>query len=623
MADQQLKIDLTARDKTAAAFRSLNTRLAATRKAAVSLSGAIRKTTLAAGALGAGVLVATKKALNFADDIAKIADKVGVTTDALQEYRFAAELAGVKSDELDKALRKLQQSAGEARTKGTGTAADTFRLLGLEADLASGKLEDGVVRFRAVVDALSKVESQADKASLAAGLFGARLGPQMMNLLNQGIPAIDKAGARLRSFNGIINESVLRTSEKAVDAITELETIIKKQLTNALVQAGPQIIAFADAFMKNMPTIIQNIQELAYWLGIIERTKIQTLQLEIEELQETIAKTSQPARGMVDLLNTKIAELAAAKAAAREMKGMVEISPRPQPSGHPYMSTKAKTESLIQIRLRERILQAQNRSRIVAESELRLMELNSFEREKQLKYEEIMHELSKENVQLTQGQHKLLMEDLEREFEVKRTMDARNKAAERQKELQQQIADIMKDGIQTANEAISGLISGTMKWKDALGLVLKKVLDIVTTMGKGGKSGGGFNIGSLFKMGLSMFAASQGVPATPMGTSTGPMFPGLMDFHTGGVVGQGPRGFRSDERMILARTGERVLNRGQTAISSGGNGVVLNQTVNLTTGIQQTVRAEVMSMAPQIAAQAKAAVLDAKRRGGSYAAAFA
>lgn len=620
MADQQLKIDLTAKDKTAAAFRSLNNRLAATRKAATAVSGAIGKVTLAAGALGTGLFVATKKALNFADDIAKIADKVGVTTDALQEYRFAAELAGVKSDELDRALRKLQQSAGEARTKGTGTAADTFRLLGLEADLASGKLEDGVVRFRAVVDALSKVESQADKAGLAAGLFGARLGPQMMNLLNQGIPAIDKAGARLRSFGGIMDESVLRTSEKAVDALTELETIIRKQLTNALVQAGPQIIEFTEAFIKNMPVILQNIQDLAYWLGIIERTRIQTLQLEIEELQETIAKTSRPAKGMVDLLDTKIAELAAAKAAAREMKGM-EIAPRPKSFEHPRMATKAKTESLVQVKLRERILQSQLRSRQVAESELRLMELNSFEREKQLKYEQIMHELSKENVELTEGQHKLLMEDLEREFEVKRTMDARNKAAERQKELQQQIADIMKDGIQTANEAISGLISGTMKWKDALGLVLKKVLDIVANMGK--TKGGGFSLGSLLKTGLSMFAASQGAPVAPMGTSTGPMFPGLMDFHTGGVVGRGPKGFRSDERMILARTGERVLNRGQTAMSSGGNGVVLNQTVNLTTGIQQTVRAEVMSMAPQIAAQAKAAVLDAKRRGGSYAAAFA
>jgi hypothetical protein len=100
-----------------------------------------------------------------------------------------------------------------------------------------------------------------------------------------------------------------------------------------------------------------------------------------------------------------------------------------------------------------------------------------------------------------------------------------------------------------------------------------------------------------------------------------------MDFHTGGVIG-GPaqKGLRSDERMIVARTGERVLNRGQAMMSDqggAGGAVVVNQTVNLTTGIQQTVRAEVMSMAPQIAAQAKAAVLDAKRRGGSYAAAFA
>lgn len=621
MADQQLKIDLTARDKTAAAFRALNTRLAATRKAAVSLSGAIRNTTLAAAAMGTGVLVATKKALNFADDIAKIADKVGVSTDALQEYRFTAELAGVKTDELDKALRKLQQSAGEARTKGTGIAADTFKLLGLEADLASGKLEDGVVRFRAVVDALSKVESQADKASLAAGLFGARLGPQMMNLLNQGIPAIDKAGARLRSLGGIMDESILRTSEKAVDAITELETILKKQLTNALVQAGPHIIEFTEAFIKNMPTIIQNIQDLAYWLGIIERTKIQTLQLEIQELKETIAETSRPAKGMVDLLETKIAELAAAKAAARQMQGMIEIAPRPKPFEHPRMATKAKTESVVQVKLRERILQSQLRSRQVAESELRLMELNSFEREKQLKYEQLMHELSKENVQLTEGQHKMLMEDLEREFEVKRTMDARNKAAERQKELQQQIADIMKDSIQTANEAISGLISGTMKWKDALGLVLRKVLDIVTSMGK--TKGGGFSLGNLLSMGSKILPSLFGAPSTPFGSTTGQMFPGLMDFHTGGVVGKGPKGFSSDERLIVARTGERVLNRGQTAMSANGGGVVLNQSINISTGVQQTVRAEIMSMAPQIAAQAKAAVLDAKRRGGGFSAAFA
>lgn len=53
-----------------------------------------------------------------------------------------------------------------------------------------------------------------------------------------------------------------------------------------------------------------------------------------------------------------------------------------------------------------------------------------------------------------------------------------------------------------------------------------------------------------------------------------------------------------------------------------GGGVTVNQTINLTTGVSQTVRAEVLNMLPQIAEAAKGAVLDAKRRGGSYAAAM-
>lgn len=643
MADQQLKIDLTAKDKTAAAFRSLNARLASTRKAATAVSGAIGKVTLAAGALGTGLFVATKKALNFADDIAKIADKVGVTTDALQEYRFAAELAGVKSDELDKALRKLQQSAGEARTKGTGVAADTFKLLGLEAELASGKLEDGVVRFRTVVNALSKVESQADKAALAAGLFGARLGPQMMNLLNQGIPAIDKAGARLRAFDGIMKESVLRTSEQAVDALTELETILSKQLSTALVQTAPKIIEFGNRVVENMPKIIKFLERVAELIGIIEKpidVQVVELSKQIAEAEKSIIRIKragasigkeEAARMIANLQQEiKVAQATIEQMTSKQREVVNQMTKTKEPTKDADTKNKQTENALstVQLRLRDKIVQSQLRARMVAESQVRLMNETKNEREKQLKLEQIMYELDQAKLQLTSAEMKLLKEDLDREFQAKLILEeklkvdeARNKAAERQKELQKQIADIMQDGIRTANEAISGLVSGTMKWKDALGLVLKKMLDIASSMGK--TKSGGFSLGNLLKMGMSMFAASQGVPTTPMGTSTGPMFPGLMDFHTGGVVGRGPKGFRSDERMILARTGERVLNRGQTAMSSGGNGVVLNQTVNLTTGIQQTVRAEVMSMAPQIAAQAKAAVLDAKRRGGSYAAAFA
>jgi hypothetical protein len=54
----------------------------------------------------------------------------------------------------------------------------------------------------------------------------------------------------------------------------------------------------------------------------------------------------------------------------------------------------------------------------------------------------------------------------------------------------------------------------------------------------------------------------------------------------------------------------------------GGDGVTIVQNINVTTGVQQTVRAEIMGMMPQIANAAKSAVADAKLRGGSYASAL-
>ena len=50
----------------------------------------------------------------------------------------------------------------------------------------------------------------------------------------------------------------------------------------------------------------------------------------------------------------------------------------------------------------------------------------------------------------------------------------------------------------------------------------------------------------------------------------------------------------------------------------GGGGTVVNQVINVTTGVQQTVRAEIMTLMPQIANAAKSAVADANLRGGSY-----
>ena len=78
-------------------------------------------------------------------------------------------------------------------------------------------------------------------------------------------------------------------------------------------------------------------------------------------------------------------------------------------------------------------------------------------------------------------------------------------------------------------------------------------------------------------------------------------------------------GERGPELMIPSSNGKIIPNNQL----GGGGSVVVNQTINVSTGVQQTVRTEIKSLMPQIAESAKAAVADAKRRGGSYGRAFA
>jgi hypothetical protein len=73
-------------------------------------------------------------------------------------------------------------------------------------------------------------------------------------------------------------------------------------------------------------------------------------------------------------------------------------------------------------------------------------------------------------------------------------------------------------------------------------------------------------------------------------------------------------GEKGAEMFIPGKTGTIVPNN-----QLGGSGAVVNQTINISTGVSQTVRTEVMGMLPRIIESTKAAVADANRRGGSFA----
>ena len=91
-------------------------------------------------------------------------------------------------------------------------------------------------------------------------------------------------------------------------------------------------------------------------------------------------------------------------------------------------------------------------------------------------------------------------------------------------------------------------------------------------------------------------------------------------FAGGGTVQRGMPtivGERGAE-IFIPNTGGRIMNNMNSKNAMGGNSIVINQSVNFATGVVPTVRAEVMSMLPQIADVTKASVSEAAARGGQF-----
>ena len=123
---------------------------------------------------------------------------------------------------------------------------------------------------------------------------------------------------------------------------------------------------------------------------------------------------------------------------------------------------------------------------------------------------------------------------------------------------------------------------------------------------------------------ITNFITGSLVPGIMAGPLQGPTLSGapLPRFEGGGYTGRGSRSGGLDGRggfMAMLHPNETVIDHKR---GGGGASVIVQQTINVTTGVQQTVRNEIQTLLPQIAEVSKAAVLDARRRGGSFANAF-
>lgn len=200
------------------------------------LANIVKKVALGVVAMTAAAVASIVKFTSMADRIGKVADKLGISTDQLQAWRFAAEQSGLEASALDNAIRFMNKGLGEAKT-GTGLAFEALKQLRIGLTDSSGKAKTNAELFNEMADKISKVKDPMKQADLASKLFG-RSGADLINMFKKGSKGLEEFKQELIKEGGLIPEDTIRNSEAFQDSINRL----KKTITGLLATAfGPLI----------------------------------------------------------------------------------------------------------------------------------------------------------------------------------------------------------------------------------------------------------------------------------------------------------------------------------------------------------------------------------------------
>ena len=601
--NEKLSIEIAILDRTRRALAGIRKAFGSLTKVFFNLKTAILG---AAGAGGIGLLVA--QSLKATDQLAKTAARIGTTTEALSRLQYAGQLTGVQVATMNMALQRFTRRTAEA-ARGTGEAKGALLELNVDARELIGLPLDQ--RMAVLADAFSKVESEADKTRLAFKLFDSE-GVALVNTLKLGEDGLSELFGEAQALGAVMTTRAANGVERANDALFRLSTLGRGVTNLTVAGLAPAIEALADIFTNKLRGGVKDsndsFESFATTLAvdIISAVRDATVALfefgnmirqRFYEIQQFVFdwKTSLGLHGLTDAENNIIESFERMQFALNNYD-RIASSVGADRFAAMYGDIDTLRASVEKMRpsfdaIMERIGQPVAPTATGPEGIIGFF--NKLIRAAQEATTEAVKPLEEVDAQIQQiGFFDHMAEGFEK--------------------LKEKIGDVQPDfdrfAIQTMStftNAFTDAITGAKKFGDAMKSMAKSVVD------------------SLIKMLVQyyitapLFEAITGKPAPGTGTTPGGGGGIADDGLARGGVATGGRpyvvGEKGPELFIPGTTGRVIPNN-----QMGGGGVTVVQNINVTTGVQQTVRAEIANLLPQISNAAKAAVADARMRGGGF-----
>jgi hypothetical protein len=618
MANQKMNITIKAFDKTKAGLGSAAKGIKAVAGSVLSLKTALIGV---AGVAGFGMMI--KSSMTATDSLGKTARKIGVTTEALAKMRYAAHLTGVSTQTMDMALQRFTRRAAEAAI-GTGEAKNALKELKINAqEIIKLPLED---QMAMLAKAFEDVDTEADKVRLAMKLFDSE-GVALVNTLGLGEEALKEMAGEAAALGLTMSNDAVKGVEDANDAFSKLGFLFKgvrDQLTGAL---APALETFADFLKTKLQTAIEEsggsveafAQNLAIKILDGVSGALQALQTLINGVINTFNEIKLAAADFTGFfksddeknatqLQRKLDKLNESMA---ERQRLIDSTSAKQKRS--YEAAQASEEAQAE-RIRGLLEQRTELGEVPLVPEVNFMDainatfegikegIRGVQEEKQL-------------AKLQDAENTELEKDAIKEktaFELY-NQDLKAQGAVKLKEFNQKnLGDQTKDVLGNLSSQL-GAYKGQSKKLFALSKAAAIGKAIINTYEGATKAMASYKPPINFAMAAAVVAGGMAQVSQIRAQS----------FDGGGYTGSGSRTGGVDGKggfSAILHPNETVIDhtKGQQKEASTNQGIVVNQSFNVSAGVQGTVRAELENMMPLFVEQAQAAVLGARLKGGAY-----
>ncbi|MBO9519779.1 MAG: hypothetical protein J7493_17105 [Porphyrobacter sp.] len=200
----------------------------------------------------------TREAVDAVGGLGEVAQQLGVTTDALQEFRYVAGQTGIEEGEMDKALQRLTRTLGEIQQGAKGPN-EALKQLGLTAKNLKGL--DASQALVVLSDAFNKLPDAAARSAVGFDLMG-RSFQTLLPLLAEGSQNIQQMVKDAHEAGIILTEDEIARADKASDALTAIEKKSDARLQSLLAANAESLVKFNTAWEETKVGFISFAVEL-------------------------------------------------------------------------------------------------------------------------------------------------------------------------------------------------------------------------------------------------------------------------------------------------------------------------------------------------------------------------